>query len=79
MAPYEPHLHKEAFEFLLSARRTDREAILRFLHQLAAHPFQNFDFEDRDGVGRPIFPRSLFTTLRLFFWKFVALKSSSVP
>jgi hypothetical protein len=52
---YEFHLRKEAFEFLLARKKSDREAILCLLRRLEANPFQDHDFEERDSSGRPIY------------------------
>ena len=52
--PYSVHLRQEAFEFLQSRKKRERDDVLGFLRQLAANPFIVGDFEESDDAGRPI-------------------------
>ena len=45
-------ISQSAAEFLLACRTTDRRALVRALHQLAADPYQHGDFAARDYTGR---------------------------
>ncbi len=74
---YEVYLRTEAFEFLRTVRGDERTRLLRFLHELAAQPYREGDFVERDVGGRDI-QVLIFQRYAISFWSDHAVKEVKV-
>ena len=76
MAPYRVLITREVLAMAKPTGR-ERQRLMNFLETLAADPFQEGDFQEKDGDGRPVEVKIL-RQYALTFWADHALKEVKV-